>query len=114
MVTPQITVCSVNLHIRTSVGTSVQVTVVWLVVVGQLPQFDARMLYWMASRPWRIMLRFLPIFLFFHSPIFHLFFLLFNPFFFSMYLFFSNMLAEKHSFFCITIYVHLTNKKIIA
>ena len=48
MVTPQITVCSVNLHIRTSVGTSVQVTVVWLVVVGQLPQFDARMLYWMA------------------------------------------------------------------
>ena len=24
---------------------SVQVTVVWLVVVGQLPQFDAKMLY---------------------------------------------------------------------
>ena len=26
------------------VGTSVQVAVVWLVVVGQLPQFDARMI----------------------------------------------------------------------
>ena len=68
------------------------------------------------ARPWRIMLKFLPIFLFFHSPIFHLFFLLFNPFFFSMYLFFSNMLAKKHNFFFfyVTIYVHLTNKKIIA
>ena len=51
------------------------------------------------GRPWQIMLKFLPIFLFFHSPIFHLFFLLFNPFFFSMYPFFSNMLAEKHDFF---------------
>ena len=40
VVTPQTTVCSVNFHIRISVGTSVQVTVVWLVVVGQLPQFD--------------------------------------------------------------------------
>jgi hypothetical protein len=28
-----------------TVGTSVQVAVVWLVVVGQQPQFDARMLY---------------------------------------------------------------------
>ena len=33
-----------------SVGISVQVTVVWLVVVGQLPQFDARMLYWTAGQ----------------------------------------------------------------
>ena len=28
-----------------SVGTSVQVALVWLMIVGQLPQFDARMLY---------------------------------------------------------------------
>ena len=38
-------VCAANVHIMLSlVGTSVQVTLVWLVVVGQLPQFDARML----------------------------------------------------------------------
>ena len=41
---PQITVCKAKLHSLLSVGTSVQVTLVWLVVVGQLPQFDARML----------------------------------------------------------------------
>ena len=40
----QTTVCTANMHVLPSVGTSVQVTVVWLVVVGQLPQFDARML----------------------------------------------------------------------
>ena len=38
-------VCTANMHIvLLSVGTAVQVTVVWLVVVGQLPQFEARML----------------------------------------------------------------------
>ena len=41
---PQIAVCMAKLHILSSVGTLVQVTLVWLVVVGQLPQFDARML----------------------------------------------------------------------
>ena len=41
---PQATVCIANVHTLFSVGTSVQVTLVWLVVVGQLPQFDARML----------------------------------------------------------------------
>ena len=41
---PQSTVCVANVHELFSVGTSVQVTLVWLVVVGQLPQFDARML----------------------------------------------------------------------
>ena len=40
---PQATVCVANMH-ALSIGTSVQVTLVWLVVVGQLPQFDARML----------------------------------------------------------------------
>ena len=40
----QSTVCTAKLHIVSSLGTSVQVTLVWLVVVGQLPQFDARML----------------------------------------------------------------------
>ena len=40
----QTTVCTANVHVLPLVGTSVQVTVVWLVVVGQLPQFDARML----------------------------------------------------------------------
>ena len=33
-----------NVHTLLSVGTSVQVTVVLVVVVGQLPQFDDRML----------------------------------------------------------------------
>ena len=43
---PQMTVCSANVQnfVPCSIGTSVQVIVVWLVVVGQLPQFDARML----------------------------------------------------------------------
>ena len=41
---PQATVCIANVHTLFSVGTSVQVTLVWLVVLGQLPQFDARML----------------------------------------------------------------------
>ena len=42
----QETVCTakVQVHVLPLVGTSVQVTVVWLVVVGQLPQSDARML----------------------------------------------------------------------
>ena len=33
-----------HMHVVPLVGTSVQVTVVLVVVVGQLPQFDARML----------------------------------------------------------------------
>jgi hypothetical protein len=37
---PQATVCMANMHTLLSAGTSVQVTLVWLVVVGQLPQFD--------------------------------------------------------------------------
>ena len=43
---PQVTVCTakVHVHVLVLVGMSVQVTLVWLVVVGQLPQFDARML----------------------------------------------------------------------
>ena len=41
---PQSTVCIANVHMLFSAGMSVQVTLVWLVVVGQLPQFDARML----------------------------------------------------------------------
>ena len=41
---PQIAVSMAKLHILLSVGILVQVAVVWLVVVGQLPQFDARML----------------------------------------------------------------------
>ena len=42
---PHTMVCTVNVHtLLLLAGTSVQVTVVWLVVVGQLPQFDARML----------------------------------------------------------------------
>ena len=40
----QTTVSTVNVHVPPLVGTSLQVTVVWLVIVGQLPQFDARML----------------------------------------------------------------------
>ena len=41
---PQTTVCTANVHTVVFIGMSVQVTVVRLVVVGQLPQFDARML----------------------------------------------------------------------
>ena len=41
---PHATVCIANVHTLFSAGTSVQVTLVWLVVVGQLPQFDARIL----------------------------------------------------------------------
>ena len=40
----QITVLKANKHVPPSVGTSVQV------IVGQLPQFDARMLYWMVGQ----------------------------------------------------------------
>ena len=36
--------CVANVHMLLLVGTSVQVALVWLVVVGQLPQFNARML----------------------------------------------------------------------
>ena len=41
---PQSTVRIANVHTLFPVGMSVQVALVWLVVVGQLPQFDARML----------------------------------------------------------------------
>ena len=41
---PQTTFCTASAHTLPSVGTSVQVIFVMLVVVGQLPQFDARML----------------------------------------------------------------------
>ena len=42
---PQTTVSIPNAqNALCSIGTSVQVTLVWLVIVGQLPQFDARML----------------------------------------------------------------------
>ena len=34
----------VIVHTLLLVGTSAQVTMVWMVVVGQFPQFDARML----------------------------------------------------------------------
>ena len=34
-----------NIHVPPLAGTLVQVAVVQLVTVGQLPQFDARMLY---------------------------------------------------------------------
>ena len=47
---PQTTVCTVRAQLLPLVGISVQVTLVWLVVVGQLPQFDARMLYWIAGQ----------------------------------------------------------------
>ena len=45
------------------------------------------------NRPWQIMLKFLPIFLFLYSPIFHLFFFLFYPFCFSINSFFSNIVV---------------------
>ena len=41
---PQRTVSTANVHMLPSNDISIQVTLVWLVVVGQLPQFDARML----------------------------------------------------------------------
>ena len=45
IILPHETICTANLHVLPSVGTSVQVTVVVVVVVGQLPQLDDRMLY---------------------------------------------------------------------
>ena len=39
----QTTARTANVHTPPSLGTSVQVTVVLVVVVGQLPQFDDRM-----------------------------------------------------------------------
>ena len=44
VILPQTTVCMAKLHSLLSAGTFVQVTLMWLVVVGQLPQFDAWML----------------------------------------------------------------------
>ena len=46
LIKPQGTVCTANVHTPPSLGTSVQVTVVLVVVVGQLPQFDDRMVQW--------------------------------------------------------------------
>ena len=37
-------------HMLSLVGTSVQVMLVWLVIVGQLPQFNDEMLYWIAGQ----------------------------------------------------------------
>ena len=45
------------------------------------------------GRPWQIMLKFLPIFLFLYSPIFHLLFFLFYLFCFSINPFFSNIVV---------------------
>ena len=47
----------------------------------------------MSTRPWQIMLKFLPIFLFLYSPIFHLFFFLFYLFCLSINPFFSNIVV---------------------
>ena len=44
VILPQTTVCTANMHSVPLNDVSVQVTVVWLVVMGQLPQFNARML----------------------------------------------------------------------
>ena len=44
MMYPQITACTANVHTLPLVGTSTQVTLVLLVVVGQMPQFDAKIL----------------------------------------------------------------------
>ena len=41
---PQTIVCTANVHVSPPVGMSVQVTLVWLEVVGQLPQVDDLML----------------------------------------------------------------------
>ena len=40
----QKTVCTVKMQLLPSAGTLVQVTLVLLVVAGQLPQFDVKML----------------------------------------------------------------------
>ena len=45
MLWSHILVSTANVHTPPSVGTSVQVTVVLVVVLGQLPQFDDRMVY---------------------------------------------------------------------
>ncbi len=48
---PQTTACTANVHTVPLNDTSVQVILVWLVVVGQLPQFDvARTLYWIVGQ----------------------------------------------------------------
>ena len=43
VILPQ-SVCTARVQVLPLVGTLVQVISVWFVVVGQLPQFDARML----------------------------------------------------------------------
>ena len=59
-------------------------------------------MHYTRARSWQIMLNFLPIFLFFYSPIFYLFFLLFNPFFFSVVpIFLEYARQETHFFICI-------------
>ena len=57
-----------------------------LIVSSRLPST-------LLGRPWQIMLKFLPIFLFLYSPIFHLFFFLFYLFCFSINPFFSNIVV---------------------
>ena len=41
---PQAMVCAARIHVLLLIDTSIHVTLVWLVIEGQLPQFDARML----------------------------------------------------------------------
>ena len=48
---PHITVWTESVHRLPSVGTLTQVTLVWVVLVGQLPQFDDRMLKLDAKHP---------------------------------------------------------------
>ena len=55
-IAPQYAVSRANMHnaslyTKVVVGTWVQMTVVWVALVGQIPQFDERMLYWTA---WQI------------------------------------------------------------
>ena len=40
----QATVCTARIHMLLLIDTSIHVTLVWLVIEGQLPQFDDRML----------------------------------------------------------------------
>ena len=52
MIISQFVARTTNVHTVTlsaAIGTSVQVTKVWLVVVGQLPQLDAKILYWIVG-----------------------------------------------------------------
>ena len=47
----QTSVWTANVQLLPFVGISVHTAVVWAVIVGQLPQFDAIVLYWIVSQP---------------------------------------------------------------